>query len=1730
VLFLFQLLHVGVGLLASLAMAVENLWQANAALQASVTVENSGVQWHFRARVTIKDILTPFIDEFACQNTIDIDRETPSCVVAVLFLSLLRQRCVHGEARQTILAIFRRDFLPPDGIYALARQFSGRVRKLLLNSYLDCVAVMDPGSPIARCRVLEEARKTKVRLVAIFGGQGNNNTTCLVDLLEKWTIYGSLVQEFITHAAGLTKRLAEKEDAIQFHGFYGFDLLRWLDIPEAAPSPSHLALAPVSCPLITVLSICNYIIFMKEVGLRPQETRKCFTGVTGHSLGVLAAAVMSRTSEWGTFYEAALHAVELSFWIGLYSHEDTYFHGSTSNFISGSVEYQEGFPMPMLQVQGLTQAEIQTLLDRVNDHIASASAAHVAVVNTKTNIVVAGSLVALKAISLLLRQTQASPGLDQSRVLFTQRKPEVSYQFLPISAAFHTPYLRDTKAKVLSAISRLNFPGDPLGPPLYHTKTGNDVLQHDPRKTTETLIEMITVDRVIFPQSLKFAEKSFVIDFGPGFTHRLVHQNLEGTGTKIISASTMGSENEAIENKFSLYSHTYSGVDWVESYAPMIQCLGGKTSMVTKMTRLLDCPPVMVAGMTPTTSSCYLVSSIMNAGYHVELAAGGFYSQESLETAIKQLSCKIPEGRGICCNVIYANPKAIRWQIPLIKKLIADGYPIHGLTIGAGIPSLEVVEQYVTSLGLKYIGLKPGSMRGILEVTKIAQRHPNFTFILQWTGGRSGGHHSFEDFHSPLLATYSSIRQFSNVVLVVGSGFGDGSSTYQYLNGNWSQNFGHPKMPVDGILLGSRMMVAREARTSRAVKQLIVDTPGTEDQDWHKTFDKPLGGVTTIRSEMGQPLHVLATKGARLWKYLDEKIFSIIDIPSRLRAIKTQEDDIIRRLDQEFQRPWFAHDRQGLPCPLEDMTYLQVLERMAYLMYISNHKRWIHNSYAERFTQFAARTVERLQASSGTQFDLNSCIDGPDGVIKSLVELLPEAQDELLHHEDVAFFLQICSSTGRHGSKPINFVPRLDENFETWFKKDSLWQAENIEMVVGQDPQRVLVIHGPVAAKFSTSTDESASCILDCIVHEHLDLAASDPSIKSSSMKASIQFSSKTTMKTPALIGTRVKSTNRHIRYEMDSQGNLPSLPDLISHVHQSFPPGSAPASIFNEKIIRDGLERPNPLRQAFRPFHGQIISVWFLETGEFEKIEISFQRKESSQEILCMSLSRDETTANFSVIIFVEDPIRKTQLHLKHFFQHKPGPGSGWLVDVTKRRESSIQELYAHIWLGGWPLEVKHGDVRDTFFRREVQLDMSLMKAISVSTINLPARKSSLMPLDVAIIPAWKVLVIPLLVPGLNADILQLVHKSIHIRYLPGSGPLILGESVQSRSQISSLTIEKSGKAVVIDGLITRNGVPVIEIQSSFFFRGSYVDYENTFEVFQEPDIILEDVSPSTLALLDSRNWILLDGRDLLGKNLLFRLTSEKKFTMNGTEKSLTVTGSIFNSRHGQLNQIGRVILEITQPRRPGNAAIDFLLQYGRFVEERQYLPRPGWKHGSSTTLEVSVPCKNELYAILSKDTNPIHTNPVFASYAQLPGTITHGMMTSALVRSQLESTIVGSNPRRFRSWKASFLDFVMPGEQLRVVFEHVAMIAGRMVIQVEAYSKLTNIKVLSGEAEIEQAETAYIFTGQGSQRVGMGMDIYETSSIAREWFDKGDAFFVEKYGMCTSSLPLTYRHNNRF
>ncbi len=333
-----------------------------------------------------------------------------------------------------------------------------------------------------------------------------------------------------------------------------------------------------------------------------------------------------------------------------------------------------------------------------------------------------------------------------------------------------------------------------------------------------------------------------------------------------------------------------------------------------------------------------------------------------------------------------------------------------------------------------------------------------------------------------MLETYGEVRRCSNIVLVAGSGFGSAADAYPYLTGEWSlgRDGRDVRMPFDGVLLGSRVMTCLEARTSPSAKAAIAAAPGLsgDGADWEKTYAGPAGGIVTVISEMGEPMHVVATRGALFWAEMDRLVFSLDGKPKRAAVLQSKRDHIIKRLNADFQKPWFAGEKK---CDLADMTYLDTLRRAAELMRVTSEdcvKTWMDPSYARFFADLATRTQERFLPDDGKTEDQQqavvselSCTTDPELAILTLEKKLPELATTPLCAEDVHFFLQLCR---RPGQKPVPFVPALDDNFETYFKKDSLWQSE----CAGIDAERTLILHGPVATRHTNNVDEPVGDVL----------------------------------------------------------------------------------------------------------------------------------------------------------------------------------------------------------------------------------------------------------------------------------------------------------------------------------------------------------------------------------------------------------------------------------------------------------------------------------------------------------------------------------------------------------------------------------------------------------------------------------------------------------------------------
>ncbi|KAL4944998.1 hypothetical protein BDV06DRAFT_219807 [Aspergillus oleicola] len=1565
------------------------------------------------------------------------------------------------------------------------------------------------------------------RLYACCGGQGPNNLTGLDDLVHLSHAYKECqpAQQLIENSTRRLESLAAVAHCSSFYAGRGFPLKAWLDDSGAsAPSTHELALSPYSFPINTLLSLTHYAITAYSLGLDPTQLRDRLHGTIGHSQGLFAAVALCHAGTgWSAFYEAATLSLELSFWVGLESHLTA--PGSTlcQEQVTDCLHHDEGAPSHLLSVTGLRIDHLRRLIEQLNDQEKQYQGkVHLSLINGHSKCVLAGLPHDLRTICLELRRVKASPALDQSRVPFNKRRPAIDVQFLPVSAPYHSPLLQCVQNRVLDNVGGLRLAGKELAVPVYCSINGTvqNLKDYGTDNVLPIIIQSVLTEPVDWPDLCsKLEDGTHILSFGPGAVGNITQDVMKGTGVQVINLSGRSLPSALASLQSSHSKLFYVEQHWGRQFHPRFRkepLSQGEGYIETKMTRLLGTPHIMVAGMTPTTCSPDFVAAVMRAGYHVEFACGGYQQPAALEAALRQLAAVIPLHRSITCNVIYASPKHLSWQIKLLRNLIGEGLPIDGLTVGAGIPSPEVVMDWIETLGISHIWFKPGTVDAIDRAISIALRYPTFPIGLQWTGGRAGGHHSCEDFHQPILATYSRIRECENIVLVAGSGFGGAEDTWPYMMGSWSRELGFAAMPFDGVLLGTRMMVAREAKTSLAAKQLIVDATGISDSPhgaWTRSDHEEIGGVISVVSEMGQPMHVLATRAMRLWHEFDRRFFSIRD-PKRLQlALNQHRQEIIHQLNANYARPWFAMQDNSEPIELQDLSYRQVLRRLCELMFVRHQSRWIDPSYLTLVHDF----VRLVQARFGSVVPLS---DDPSQLQTAFDTAYGLQADQALYPDDVSRILALFR---RPGQKPVPFIPRLDNSFETWFKKDTLWQSEDVDAVVDQDVQRVCVIQGPVAAQFSKVCDEPVGDILDNIRDTHVRLLRQHHlDDEEDVLDSSMAHPSKNTL--PSIETLRQGMTVRHRIVGLV----IPSSETVIEQLIGDCP--WAWACLVHKSIVFGRARVRNPVRDVFKPDMGDIVEIGYNGTviNSVSLCAAGSRSPNSQDKSVLIELKRSDT-GEVSVALFTRpiDTTKDKGHSLEFTMQFHAGSRGRGIFQINQNDYLvGSRKLYAELWNSGIVPGPSSVGLNSEFTGESVQITSEDVKAfLDVVRQAAPAGcrdwqpEGSIVPLDYAVVVAWTALTKPLLVPALQGDLLHLLHQSISLKRVSGVSPLCVGNVVRTSSRITERTITTTGQRVQVSAEITRQGQPVVQLRTAFVIqRRPQGASHQQFRSVEEPDMIMHVRSAATLQLLVSRKWLVLDGSssDLLGKTLVFHLTSQTIYDTSGTP-CLTVSGSVTLLRESAISsselgtKAGMVYLEEQGQRL--NPVMDFLQRHASPRVVRHTLHNPGWIGNGS--IQFKAPLQSGPYAIVSHDANPIHVCPLFARFAGLGEPVVHGMHLSATVRRILEWIMGDAQRSRFKGWEASFDGIVHAHDQLRMEVQHTGTEAGRMVIQVKVLNESTGEQILHGEATLEQPPTAYIFTGQGTQEKRMGMTLYATNKAAQQTWDRAERYFESQYGI---------------
>ncbi|KAF7722190.1 3-oxoacyl-[acyl-carrier-protein] synthase [Apophysomyces ossiformis] len=1640
---------------------------------------------------------------------------------------------------RTAFIDFGAQYLKNNDVHAITRSLASEAKQAVIQAYFDTLVVLKKHNALTsdeakspQSALFAAAARGDTKLFAIFGGQGNIEEY-FDELADIWTTYNGLVKPFVERMAVVLTENARSSEASVFHS-KGLDILRWLENPESRPDLPYLVSAPVSFPLIGLTQLLHYYVMLRILDRSPADIRQLLAGSTGHSQGIITSVVISVSATEEDFQLNAEKALGLLFWIGTRAQQG--FPPTTLNptILEDSLNNNEGNPTPMLAITGLRESQVLKHLEATNAHLADDRQIEITLHNGPRSFVCTGPPQSLYGLNLSLRKLKAETGLEQSRVPFSQRKIKFSSRFLPITAPFHSQYLKSVTRSLTEDIEKhgLKFEARDLVIPVFATDSGSDL--RSSADLTLALVSLICERPVYWEKAIALKDLTHIIDFGPGATSGiggLTHRNKEGTGVQIVLAGALEGNNRDLSYKADLFDAdlravTYSQ-DWAKVFQPKLvkTTSNGRIHVDSRMSRLLGKPPLMVAGMTPSTVNEKFVAAVMNAGYHIELAGGGHYNERMLRAKVDKIMELTRPGEGITLNMLFLNVRQWGFQYPLVQVMRKEGLPMEGVCVAAGVPSLDVANEVLANLkaaGIRHVAFKPGSIETIRQVVAIAAANPTMPVIMQWTGGRAGGHHSFEDVHQPILETYASIRRQPNIVLVAGSGFGGADDTLPYLTGDWSVKFDYPPMPFDGILFGSRMMASKEGLASDAAKQAMVDAPGVDDADWEKTYKGPAGGILTVRSELGEPIHKVATRGVRLWKELDESIFNLPK-DKRLPALLAKKDYIIKRLNADFQKVWFGKKKNGDVVDLQEMTYVEVVNRMIELLYVKHEMRWIDPTLRNLVGDFLRRIEERFSNEEViSKLQSFSQLENPFDFVPEFLAQFPEADTQLLASADVLHFVTLCQ---RRGQKPVPFIPVMDKDFDVWFKKDSLWQSEDLGAVVDQDVQRTCILHGPVAAKYTTRMDQPVGEILGDIYDSHIK-----------SLKERYYNNDESTIPEIEYLGgepitktgvTEESATESESVYTVGDNGSsIPAEEDWFQTI-------SGPqynwlrALLTSPFVVQEKRFVDNPLKRIFRPRAGQRVLV-SKANGRITAIKVQDKRLWSAtgkSADFVTSVQSSITNNLIDVYMYEKRAENFVPLHLK--FEYKPELGYAPVHEIMEGRNDRIKDFYYKLWFGmestddflNFSVTEKLVGKDETVQSREVK---EFCQAVGNQAEIYVDRGQKIInaPMDFAIVVGWKAIIKAIFPKVIDGDLLKLVHLSNGFRLLDGNDLLKVGDVVDTYADINAIINTDSGKLIEVKGIIVRDNKPVLEVTSQFLYRGQFDDFEHTFERKVETPMELKLKTNKDIAVLKSKEWVQwseeLENYELApGSSLIFRLSTELKYKNKKVFSSVRTSGTIsMQLSTKEFVQIGKVEYEAGESH--GNPVIEYLKRHGQEIEQAHFFENGGYSvmpTQSSYTSVVHAPASNEPYANVSGDFNPIHVNPYFADLALLPGTITHGMWTSASTRKFVEIFAADNVPRRVVAYDVKFVGMVLPSDRLETKLSHTGMKNGRKIIKIETINQ-NNEKVVEGTAEVEQPVTAYVFTGQGSQEQGMGMALYASSPVAKVIWDRADKHFMQNYG----------------
>ncbi|GMF15412.1 unnamed protein product [Phytophthora lilii] len=395
----------------------------------------------------------------------------------------------------------------------------------------------------------------KFKFIPEFGGQGLSYWS---ELQRLYAASDGITRSFIDNAARALLEESSTDEARASGAFETvLDLQSWLKSLEIGDFPDGFDLNRVvfNMPLLMLTQCANYLSFLETNAVTHESMVKSSATAIGHSQGVVSAVLFSAAKTAQEFQEIAISAMRYMFWQGLRVQE-TY-----QELLVQHKQHEKRVESasPMLAVRGLKKEQVLKAIEGAKCRTNSSNL-HLSLINASDMMIVTGFPETLVQLEQTLEGLIAKPDADQTRTPHSQWKPSGSLSFLPLSAPFHTPLLKEAKTKLVKDVLRVKFEinGSQLHLPVYTTNSDAINMQTVDDVVNELislqLLELVDWTVTLATIAERHSNATHILEFGPDLgVSKLSSKVAEGLGIEVVVANCQALGYEAVNEIRSCY-------------------------------------------------------------------------------------------------------------------------------------------------------------------------------------------------------------------------------------------------------------------------------------------------------------------------------------------------------------------------------------------------------------------------------------------------------------------------------------------------------------------------------------------------------------------------------------------------------------------------------------------------------------------------------------------------------------------------------------------------------------------------------------------------------------------------------------------------------------------------------------------------------------------------------------------------------------------------------------------------------------------------------------------------------------------------------------------------------------------------------------------------------------------------------------------------------------------------